>query len=67
MIVNVDDDHAHDLVTRRSITVILVMLNITPIIWISKIQKTVNTLTYRSESVASRVPTELILEIRYMF
>jgi hypothetical protein len=30
-----DADHAHNLVTRISITEILVMLNNTPIIWIS--------------------------------
>jgi hypothetical protein len=66
MIVYVDADHAHDLVTRRSITGILVMLNNTPIRWISKRQKTVDTSTYGSELVASRVATELILEIRYM-
>jgi hypothetical protein len=41
MTVYVDTDHAHDLVTRRSITGILVMLNNTPIGWISKRQKTV--------------------------
>jgi hypothetical protein len=64
--VYVDADHAHDLVTRRSITGILVMLNNTPIKWISKHQKTVETSTYGSELVASRVATELILEIRYM-
>jgi hypothetical protein len=34
MTVYVDADHAHDLVTRRSITGILVMLSITPIRWI---------------------------------
>jgi hypothetical protein len=66
MTVYVDADHAHDLVTRRSITGILVMLNNTPIRWISKHQKTVETSTYGSESVASRVATELTLEIRYM-
>jgi hypothetical protein len=66
MTVYVDADHAHDLVTRRSITGILVMLNNTPIRWISKRQKTVETSTYGSELVASRVSTELILEIRYM-
>jgi hypothetical protein len=37
-----------------------------PIRWISKHQKTVETSTYGSELVASRVATELILEIRYM-
>jgi hypothetical protein len=66
MTVYVDADHAHDLVTRKSITVILVMLNNTPIRWISKRQKTVETSTYGSESVASRIATELILVIRYM-
>jgi hypothetical protein len=66
MTVYVDVDHAHDLVTRRSITGILVILNNTPIRWISKRQKTVETSTYGSESVASKVATELILEVRYM-
>jgi hypothetical protein len=63
---DVDADHAHDLVTRRSIIVILVMINNTPIRWISKLQKTVETSTYGSESVAARITTELILEVRYM-
>jgi hypothetical protein len=66
MTVYVDADHTHDLVTRRSITGILVMLNNTPIRCISKRQKTVETSTYGSELVASRIATELILEVRYM-
>jgi hypothetical protein len=66
MTVYVDADHAHDLVIRRFITGILVMLNNTPIGWISKHQKTVETWTYGSELVASRVATELILEVRYI-
>jgi hypothetical protein len=66
MTVYVDADHAHDLVTRRYITGILVILNNTPIRWIYKRQKTVEISTYGSELVASRVATELILEIRYM-
>jgi hypothetical protein len=66
MTVYVDADHKNDLVTRRSITEILVMLNNTHIRWISKRQKTVETSTYGSEMVASRVATELILEIRYI-
>jgi hypothetical protein len=66
MTVYVDADHAHDLVTSRSITGILIILNNTPIRWISKRQKTVETSIYGSELVASRVATELILEIRYM-
>jgi hypothetical protein len=66
MTVYVDADHAHDVVTRRSITLILVMLNNTPIGLISKHQKTVETSTYGSELVASRVATELIVEVRYI-
>jgi hypothetical protein len=65
MTVYVDADHAYDLVTRRSITGILVMLINIPIRWISKLQKTVETSTYGSELVASRVATELILEHVY--
>ena len=63
--VYVDADHAHDVVTRRSVTGILLMLNNTPIRWISKRQKTVETSTYGSELVAARIATELIMEVRY--
>jgi hypothetical protein len=66
MTIYMHTDHAHDLVTRRSITGILVMLNNTPIRWIYNLQKTVETSTYGSKLVASRVPTEFILEARYM-
>jgi hypothetical protein len=66
MTVYVDNDHSHNLVTRRSITGILVMLNNTPIRWICKRRKTVETSTYGSELVSSRVAMELILEIRHM-
>jgi hypothetical protein len=66
MSVYIDSDHAHDLVTRRIISRILVMLNNTPIRCISKRQKTVETSNYGSELVASRISTELILEVRYM-
>jgi hypothetical protein len=49
----VDADHAHDLVvTRRSFTGILFMLNNMPIRLISKSQKTVEASTYGSELVA---------------
>jgi hypothetical protein len=41
MTVYVDADHLHDLVTRRSITGILVILNNKSIRWISKRQNTV--------------------------
>jgi hypothetical protein len=41
MTVYVDADYADDLVTRRSITCIFVMLNNTLVRWVSKRQKTV--------------------------
>jgi hypothetical protein len=66
MTVYVDADHAHDIITRRSITVIHVMLNNTPIRWISMHQKTAEISTYGSELVASGITTELILELKYM-
>ena len=60
-----DADHAHDIITRHSVTGILLFVNNTPIRWISKRQKTVETSTYGSELVATRIAVELILEIRY--
>jgi hypothetical protein len=46
MTVYVDVDHARDLATIRSITGILVNLNNTPVQWVSKHQKTIETSTY---------------------
>jgi len=63
--VYVDADHAHDTVTRRSVTGALYFLNSMPIKWQSKRQKTVETSTYGSELVAGRVAVEGVMEIRY--
>ena len=60
----VDADHAHDQVTRRHVTGILVFLNNTPMRWVCKRQKTVETSTCGSELVAARLATELVMEIR---
>jgi hypothetical protein len=65
MTVYKDADHAHDLVTRRSVTGVLMFLNNMPITWLSKRQKTVETSTYGSELVAARMATELVIEYRY--
>jgi hypothetical protein len=62
----VDADHARDQVTRRSVTGILLLLNNTPVSWISKRQKTVETSTYGSEMAASRIAVEMIISLRYM-
>ena len=61
----VDADHAHDLVTRRSVTGAILFVNSMPTKWISKRQKTVETSTYGSELVAARIATEAIIEMRY--
>ena len=61
----VDADHAHDLVTRRSVTGILLYVNNTPLKWTSKRQNTIETSTYGSELVAARLAVEQILEYRY--
>ena len=61
----VDADHARDKVTRRSVTGILVLINNTPIKYICKRQKTVETSTYGSELIAARIAIEVILELRY--
>ncbi len=61
----VDADHAHDTVTRRSVSGVLHLINSMPVKWVSKRQKTVETSTYGSEMVAGRVAVEGIIEIRY--
>ena len=61
----VDADHAHDKVTRRSVSGILLLVNNTPIKWVSKRQKTVESSTYGSELVAARIATDHIVEYRY--
>ena len=57
----VDADHARDKVTRRSVTGIVLLINNTPICWIFKRQKTVETSTYGSELVAARIAIDLLV------
>ena len=61
----VDADHARDKVTCRSVTGIVLLINNTPIYWMSKRQKTVETSTYGSELVAARIAVDLLIEMRY--
>jgi hypothetical protein len=51
----VDANLMHDISTGRSVTMILSLVNKTPIEWYSKKQATVETATYGSEFVAARV------------
>ena len=46
-------------------TGIILLLNKTPIDWISKRQATVETATYGSELVSTRITTDNIVELRY--
>jgi hypothetical protein len=55
----------HDLVTGRSVTGILHILNQTPIHWFSKRQGRVQTATYGSEFMAARTAAEQIIDLRY--
>ncbi len=62
---HVDADHARDKVTRKSVTGIVLLFNNTPLTWISKRQKTVETSTHGSELVAAKVAVELLIEWRH--
>jgi hypothetical protein len=61
-----DSDHAHDHKTQRSITGIIVFVGSTPVLWPSKHQGCIATLTYTAEFVAMRSAIEEAISIRYM-
>ena len=60
----VDANLYHDLVSGKSVTGILHMLNQTVIDSYSKLQATVETATFGSEYVAARTATEQIIDLR---
>ena len=59
----VDANLFHDIITGRSVSGILHMLNKTPIEYFSKKQSIVETATYGSEYVAARIATEQIMDL----
>ena len=61
----VDADHAHDLLTRRSLTGMLVYVGSTPVAWSAKRQGCVATSTYAAEFMALCAATEQAVNIRY--
>ena len=61
----VDADHAGNVVTRRSHTGILIVLNMGPIHWFSKRQNTVESSTLSSEFIALKAAVETIQALRY--
>ena len=60
-----DSDHAHDLVTGRSITGLIAFVGSTPVYWKSKRQTSVHTSTFGSEFMASKAAVELAITLRY--
>ena len=61
----VDANHAGNRVTRRSQTGIIVFANMTPIIWISKKQNTVESSTFGSEFLALKHACEMMKGLLY--
>ena len=62
-----DASHACDMVTRRSVTGVIVFANSTPIHTFCKKQNTVEDSTYGSEMVAGRIATQYAIQYRYIF
>ena len=55
----------HDLITGRSLTGVLHLVNQTPIEWYTKRQATVETATFGSEFSSAKTATEQIMDLRY--
>ena len=62
----VDANLYHDLLTGRSVSGIIHLINKTPFDWYSKKQATVETATYGSEFTAARIATDQIITHRTM-
>jgi len=60
----VDANLFHDVISGRSVTGILHLLNMTPVDWYSKLQTTIETATFGSEYVAACTATEQIHDLR---
>jgi len=61
----VDSDHAGDKMTRRSRTGFLIFCKLSPIIWISKTQATIETSVFGAEFVAMKHGIETLRGLRY--
>jgi hypothetical protein len=60
-----DSDHAGCRLTRRFHTGVLILVNNAPILWHSKRQNTVESLTFGSEFVALQMAVDMIKGLRY--
>ena len=61
----VDSDHAHDKISRRSVTGIIVFLGKNPIYWLSQRQGAVEGSSYSAEFCAMKKAVEVAIELRY--
>ena len=61
----VDADHAHDKITGRSITGLVVFVCSTPVVWYSKKQQAVATSTFSAEFTALKAAVEECVNLRY--
>jgi len=61
-----DSDHAHDKVTRRSVTGVISYVGSTPVDWFSKRQVSIETSSYSAEFCAGRTAAEEAISLRYM-
>ena len=62
----VDSDHAHDKISRRSITGIVIFVGRTPVFYSSKRQGAIECSTYSAEFVAMKTAVEELTSLRYM-
>jgi hypothetical protein len=60
-----DANSMHDLLTGRSVTRCIHLVNETPVYWFRKKQNLVETAMYGSEFVAARLATEQIMDLKY--
>ena len=61
----VEADHAHDKVTGRSITGLIIFVGCTPVTYLSKRQASVQTSTFGAEFTALKTSVEEVVAIRY--
>jgi hypothetical protein len=61
---NMEANLMHDIISRRSVTGILHMINKTPLLWYSKKQATLERSTYVSKFVAAQICIEQILDLQ---
>ena len=62
----VDSDHAHDKVSRRSMTGLIIFVGRTPVFYMAKRQGAIETSTYGAEFIAMKTAVEEVISVRYM-